>query len=61
MAKIVALSMHGEQEFCLSMVEAGVKGFLLKNSDFSEVVTAALTVAGGGTYFYSATLVGCVV
>jgi DNA-binding NarL/FixJ family response regulator len=49
--KIVALSMHGEQEFYLPMVEAGVKGFLLKNSDFAEVVAAAETVARGGTYF----------
>lgn len=49
--KIIALSMHGEQEFYLPMVEAGVKGFLLKNSDFDEVARAALAVAGGGTYF----------
>lgn len=50
-AKIIALSMHGEPEYYLPMVEAGVKGFLLKNSDFAEVTAAAMTVAGGGTYF----------
>jgi DNA-binding NarL/FixJ family response regulator len=49
--RVVALSMHGEQEFYLPMVEAGAKGFLLKDSDFAEVATAALTVARGGTYF----------
>jgi DNA-binding NarL/FixJ family response regulator len=49
--KIIALSMHGEQEFYLPMLEAGVKGFLLKNSDFGEVTAAAEAVAGGGTYF----------
>lgn len=49
--KIIALSMHGEQEYYLPMVELGVKGFLLKNSDFAEVAAAVETVAAGGTYF----------
>jgi DNA-binding NarL/FixJ family response regulator len=49
--KIIALSMHGEQEFYLPMVEAGAKGFLLKNSEFAEVAAAAERVAEGGTYF----------
>jgi DNA-binding NarL/FixJ family response regulator len=50
-AKIVALSMHGEQEYYFAMVEIGVKGFLLKNSSFDEVTTAAEIIAEGGTYF----------
>ncbi len=49
--KIVALSMHGEHEYYFPMVELGVKGFLLKNSDFADVARAAETVADGGTYF----------
>uniref|UniRef100_S0DDS8 Putative response regulator protein n=1 Tax=termite gut metagenome TaxID=433724 RepID=S0DDS8_9ZZZZ len=49
--RIIALSMHGEQEYYLPMVELGVKGFLLKNSEFGEVAAAAETVARGGTYF----------
>lgn len=49
--KIIALSMHGDREFYLPMVEAGAKGFLLKNSEFAEVAKAAETVARGGTYF----------
>jgi DNA-binding NarL/FixJ family response regulator len=49
--KIIALSMHGDSDYYLPMVELGVKGFLLKNSDFAEVVAAAMTVAAGGTYF----------
>jgi DNA-binding NarL/FixJ family response regulator len=49
--KIIALSMHGEPEFYLPMVEAGVKGFVLKDSDFAEVSAAATAVAGGGTHF----------
>jgi DNA-binding NarL/FixJ family response regulator len=49
--RIIALSMHGEQEFYLPMVEAGAKGFLLKSSEFAEVAAAAEKVAAGGTYF----------
>lgn len=49
--KIITLSMHGDQEFYFRMVEAGVQGFILKNSDIDEVVTAITTVAEGGKYF----------
>lgn len=49
--KVITLSMHGEEEFYFRMVEAGAKGFLLKNSDIREVVDAIKTVAEGGTYF----------
>jgi DNA-binding NarL/FixJ family response regulator len=49
--RVVALSMHGEQEFYGPMIEAGAKGFLLKNSDFTQVVSAAETLAAGGTFF----------
>ncbi len=38
--KIIALSMHGEQEYREAMREAGASGFLLKNTDFSELVAA---------------------
>jgi DNA-binding NarL/FixJ family response regulator len=58
--RIVALSMHGEQEFYLPMVEAGVKGFLLKDADFQEVAAAAEAVAAGRTYF-SQSLMGSLV
>ena len=50
-AKIVTLSMHGEQEYYFAMVELGAKGFLLKNSTFDEVTAAIETVVAGGTYF----------
>lgn len=49
--KIITLSMHGDQEFYFRMVEAGAKGFILKNSDIDEVITAITTVADGGSYF----------
>ncbi len=49
--KVITLSMHGDQEFYFRMVEAGAKGFILKDSSIDEVVTAIHTVAEGGTYF----------
>jgi DNA-binding NarL/FixJ family response regulator len=48
---IIALSMYGEEEYYYKMVDAGAKGFLLKNSDVSEVKEAILTVKKGGNYF----------
>ncbi|MDR2886796.1 MAG: response regulator transcription factor [Bacteroidales bacterium] len=48
---IIALSMYGEEEYYHKMVDAGAKGFLLKNSDISDVRDAILTVARGGSYF----------
>jgi DNA-binding NarL/FixJ family response regulator len=49
--KIIALSMYGEEDYYYKMVEAGAKGFLLKDSDINEVRDALLTVAAGGNYF----------
>ena len=49
--KIIALSMYGEEEYYYKMVDAGAKGFLLKDSDISEVKEAILTVSKGGSYF----------
>ncbi|MGD0340371.1 MAG: response regulator transcription factor [Bacteroidales bacterium] len=48
---IIALSMYGEEEYYYKMVDAGAKGFLLKDSDISEVRDAILTVFKGGSYF----------
>jgi len=56
--KIVVLSMHGEEQYYDKMVEAGVKGFLLKNSDVDELSAALLTVGSGGSYFSQELLVG---
>ncbi len=51
--KIITLSMYGEEDYYYKMVDAGVKGFLLKNSDINEVKAALQTVLEGGTYFSS--------
>lgn len=48
---IIALSMYGEEEYYNKMVDAGAKGFLLKDSDISEVKEAILTIMKGGNYF----------
>jgi len=49
--RIITLSMHGEQEYYFRMVSVGVKGFLVKNSAFDEVVAAIMAVMAGGNYF----------
>jgi DNA-binding NarL/FixJ family response regulator len=49
--KIICLSMYGEEEYYYKMIEAGVSGFLLKNSDINEVKTAIETVYKGGKFF----------
>lgn len=48
---IIALSMYGEEEYYYKMVDAGAKGFVLKDSDISEVKEAILTVNKGGSFF----------
>ncbi len=49
--KIIALSMFGEEEYYYRMINAGVKGFLLKNSDISEVTEAIHQVYEGNSFF----------
>jgi DNA-binding NarL/FixJ family response regulator len=49
--KIMALSMFGDEEYLQKMIDAGVCGFLLKNSEFSEVRKAIINVSQGNNYF----------
>ncbi|WP_297930432.1 response regulator transcription factor [uncultured Alistipes sp.] len=49
--KIITLSMFGDESYYTRMVEAGARGFLLKDSDIGDVIEAIRTVAGGGSYF----------
>ena len=49
--KIITLSMYADQEYYSKMLENGVRGFLLKDSDISEVKIAIQTVVEGGNYF----------
>ncbi|MCZ4695057.1 DNA-binding response regulator [Ancylomarina euxinus] len=56
--KIIVLSMHGEEEYYDQMLDAGVQGFLLKNSGVEELNAALQAVINGGTYFSQELLVG---
>ncbi|MDX9941139.1 MAG: response regulator transcription factor [Bacteroidales bacterium] len=49
--KIVAISMFGEEEYLVSMLEAGVKGFLLKTAEEHELKKALTLVADNKNYF----------
>lgn len=49
--RIITLSMFGEESYYSRMVEAGARGFLLKDSDIGDVLEAIAAVMGGGRYF----------
>ncbi len=49
--KVITLSMYGDQEYYFNMVSLGAKGFMLKNSDIKDVISAIENVAAGGSYF----------
>lgn len=49
--KIIILSMHDEDQFVLHLMEIGVNGYLLKDTDTDEVVTAIKKVYDSGIYF----------
>lgn len=48
---IVVLSMFGEEQYYNAMIEAGVKGFILKDSGNEELEMAILQVMKGGSFF----------
>ena len=54
--KVITLSMFGDNFYYTRMVEAGAKGFLLKDSEFDAVVEAVQSVSEGGSYFSSSLL-----
>lgn len=49
--KIISLTMFADSAYYSQMVASGAKGFLLKDSEFDEVLEAVETVAAGGSYF----------
>lgn len=49
--KIIALSMFDDEDYVKNMLQAGAKGYLLKNVDQEEMEKALLTVAGGSSYY----------
>lgn len=49
--KIIALSMFEEEDLIVEMLEAGAKGYLLKNADKKEIQEAILTVSEGNIFY----------
>jgi len=49
--KILVLSMFSESEYYNSMIDMGVKGFVLKNADNEELYQAIRKILAGGTHF----------
>ena len=54
--KVITLSMFGDNAYYSDMMSSGAKGFLLKDSEFNEVVEAVDTVSAGGPYFSTSLL-----
>lgn len=50
--KILALSMHGDRETISEMLEAGISGYVLKNTGMEELI-AALSKISTGHHFFS--------
>ncbi len=48
--KIIALSMHKHKQYVAEMFKAGARGYMLKDSDYDELLAAIQTVTEGGTY-----------
>jgi DNA-binding NarL/FixJ family response regulator len=49
--KIIILTSNQQRFYIQSLIESGIKGYLLKSADFSEILAAVRTVAGGEKYF----------
>lgn len=53
--KVIALSMFNDDNLIVDMLEAGAKGYLLKNTNKNELIQATKAVHEGNTYYCSAT------
>lgn len=51
--KVLVLSMYSDSKYIMSMLEAGAKGYILKNAGKEEVIAAVNAVASGNSYFSS--------
>lgn len=48
--KILTLTRHTDKAYLRELIESGVDGYVLKQSDSDELLRAIRTVAGGGNY-----------
>lgn len=51
--KVMALTMMGENQHIKHMLSAGVNGYILKNSDKSEIMKAIATILNGENFYSS--------
>jgi two-component system nitrate/nitrite response regulator NarL len=49
--KILALSMFGDSQVIAEMIDAGISGYILKNSGKKELIEALTKIAEGKNYF----------
>ena len=52
--RVVALTMHSSEEYVYSLLKAGARGYLLKESVSSDPIEAIHAVQAGGTYLHPA-------
>jgi len=49
--KIIVLTSNQQRFYIQSLIESGIKGYLLKSADFSKILAAVRTVAEGAMHF----------
>lgn len=49
--RILALTCHRDEETVIKMVQAGARGYILKDGPLEEIVLAIKSLAGGNSYF----------
>lgn len=49
--KVLALSMHGDRQTISEMLEAGINGYVLKNTGKAELIEALDRISTGGMFF----------
>jgi DNA-binding NarL/FixJ family response regulator len=47
---VIALSIYGDENYYISMIKAGAKGFILKNSSIQDVEDALKNILNGNNY-----------
>ncbi len=50
-AKILVLSMHGDDVYVRQALKAGARGYLLKDSEDLDLIKAVKAIRGGGSFF----------
>jgi DNA-binding NarL/FixJ family response regulator len=58
--KILVVSMYGDEQYYNSVIENGVKGFILKNAENIELRAAVNAILNGKTYFSQELLLGLI-